>query len=205
MKTIVFDFDGTIADTFHIMFKVVNEYCAQQGYTVVKDPHKYEKRGAYDILTNVLGISAWKLPYLFWKGKKVVSEEVKKAPLFPGIKEVLHELKEKYAVGVLTSNKKETVEEVLKKHGVEVDFIFSSGLFNKGKKLEKLIEKQGLQKGDVMYIGDEIRDVKACTEVGIKMIGVSWGYNSVEGLQEAGVDFIAERVDDIGKIVQKAL
>jgi phosphoglycolate phosphatase len=203
MRAIIFDFDGTLADTFIMNLNIVNKYADELGYKKIKHPEKLRGKHAMEILTKELGIPLWKLPYLVWKGKKIAKEEIKDAELFKGIDTMIQKLQESRKVGVLTSNHKAVVQKIFKKYSINVKMIYSSGLFNKDKSLKKLMTKYGFSSDEILYVGDEIRDVKACKKVGIKIAGVSWGFNSAESLEEAGADFIAHTPSDILEIVHK--
>ena len=48
-----------------------------------------------------------------------------------------------------------------------------------------MVEK-GFSLSETLYIGDEVRDVKACQKIGLDIISVSWGLNNKEALYEAG-------------------
>lgn len=202
VKATIFDFDGTLADTYLLGLNLVNKYAEKLGYNKIQHPEKLRGKHALDILTKELGVPAWKIPYLVWKGKKIAKEEFQDAALFPGIPTMIAKLEEWCTVGVLTSNHKKVVETIFAKHNVALNLIYSSGLFNKDRSLRKMMKKYGFTEEEILYVGDEIRDVKACKKVGIKIIGVSWGYNSDKALLEAGADYIAHTPEDILEIVK---
>ncbi|MBC8014963.1 MAG: hypothetical protein H7X79_04380, partial [Sporomusaceae bacterium] len=52
-----------------------------------------------------------------------------------------------------------------------------------------------------IYIGDEVRDVISCKKVSIKVIAVTWGYDSLDYLLENKPDFIANKPEEILNIV----
>ncbi len=54
---------------------------------------------------------------------------------------------------------------------------------------------------DPIYVGDEIRDVEAAKKAGIRVIGVSWGYNSKNALLKAKPDHVIENPEEIESIV----
>jgi phosphoglycolate phosphatase len=66
----------------------------------------------------------------------------------------------------------------------------------------KLLKKEKLEKEEVIYVADELRDVLACKKAGIKMIGVSWGLHRQRLLKENRVDFIVKKPEEIMKIVE---
>ena len=54
---------------------------------------------------------------------------------------------------------------------------------------------------DPIYVGDEIRDVDAAKKAGIKVIGVTWGYNTKNALSTAHPDHIVEKPEDLTSII----
>jgi len=200
IKAVIFDFDGTLADTMMIVAKSVNQHAEKFGYRKIDLSLIRDKR-AIDVIKQDMGISLWKVPYLIWRGKKIIQKELQQAKLFPGVMEMIQALQEKYMVAILTSNRKDTVQHVLDKHKVKIPSIYSSGLFRKHRSLQNILDKLDLQPDEVIYVGDELRDIEACRKVGIKIISVSWGYNSPQALREAGADFIAGQPEDVVKIM----
>lgn len=196
LKTIIFDFDGTIADTAPIVAKAINAHAARLKYRPIKDFTALRGRHAFAVITQELGIPSWKIPYLFWKGKQLLQQDIKKAQLFPGMAQVIPQLLKRYKVVILTSNRKDTVEAVLRRHSLSVSVV-SGSLFRKDRSLRRLLRSLKKSPAEVLYVGDELRDADACRRAGVRMMGVSWGYNSMEALQQAGVGKIAKAPRDI--------
>jgi phosphoglycolate phosphatase len=53
-----------------------------------------------------------------------------------------------------------------------------------------------------VMVGDREHDILGAKETGLRSVGVLFGYGSREELERAGADFIAEKVEDIGKIIK---
>ena len=64
-----------------------------------------------------------------------------------------------------------------------------------------IAEKFGVTPEECVYIGDSDVDMKTGTAAGMTTIGVAWGFRTKEVLLENGADYIAERADEIKKIV----
>ena len=75
-----------------------------------------------------------------------------------------------------------------------------TSIFGKHTTLKRLIKKYDLVKKEVIYIGDEIRDIEACKKAGIECIVVTWGYNSRKALQQQNPDYMIDRPADLLKI-----
>ena len=124
---------------------------------------------------------------------------------YEGIVEALQELKaEGYRLGVLTSNQEHLVREFLETHQYPLfDFIVSEKtLFGKDKALRKIMKKFSLDTSEVVYVGDEPRDVVACRKANISVIGVSWGLAGVDGLGKTPPDVLVHKPSELVKAVQ---
>jgi len=110
---------------------------------------------------------------------------------YDGIVEMLHQLQEiGYSIGVLTSNQTALVQEFFKKHNFPIfDFVVSEKtIFGKDKALKRIIKRYGLEKDQILYVGDEPRDVTASRKAGVHVIGVTWGLAGVEGFEKTAPD-----------------
>ena len=103
----------------------------------------------------------------------------------------MKKLSKKHTIGILTTNSREIVDYVLKKGKVGVDFIYTDGsLFRKHKNIKSILQERGLEKQDVIYVGDEVRDIIASRKAGIQVMAVSWGANSRKLLKTEKPDYV---------------
>jgi phosphoglycolate phosphatase-like HAD superfamily hydrolase len=102
----------------------------------------------------------------------------------------LHENGERLAI--LTSNSQSNVDAFLSRHNLPYfEFVScSSKLFGKGREIRRILRKHKLAPADILYIGDETRDVEAAKETGLTMAAVTWGYNSAEILSAMEPDHL---------------
>ena len=197
IKYIVFDFDGTLADTFDIIKTIaINEYDAHD-----VDFESFKNESTKDFLKS-MNIPLWKLPEMVLRVSSKLKNN-KDIKLFPGIIEMLLNLKNNYKLGIVSSNSKENIIETLKKHNIEnlFEFVYSdSSLFGKHLVLKKMCGKNKINPHEVMYVGDEDRDIIAAKKIKIKTIAVTWGFNSKEKLSRENPDYI---VDSPMQIIEK--
>lgn len=201
---VIFDFDGTIADSLHLFVDAVNKFSGRFKYKKIRQEElrMLQGKSTHQILKH-LGISLLKLPLVLKKVRREVNCGVTQARPSAQIRDVLLELKRGGCkIGILTSNTEQNVKKFLINNGLDVfDFLYSgNSLFGKGRVLRAVIRKNGLHKSRVFYVGDEIRDVDAAKRAGIRMIAVSWGFNTAEALR-AESDYTAETPEDIRDIV----
>ena len=195
-KTIIFDFDGTLADTFEVIVSITNSLAVEFGYQPVgkEDIPKLQNLSSREIVRQS-EISFFKIPFLIRRLRRELENRITEVNLFAGIKELILDLKaEGYALGIITSNSRENVTALMAFNGLEkiFDFIWSSSkLFGKDKSIAKLIKREKLNLQDVFYVGDETRDIDAAKKAGVGAIAVSWGFNSIEALARNNPDFLA--------------
>ena len=65
-------------------------------------------------------------------------------------------------------------------------------IWSKHHSLAKLIKSRGFLRENVLYIGDETRDISAARKCGIRSVAVSWGYNSRKALSADSPDYLVE-------------
>ena len=152
-----------------------------------------------------LKIPLYKIPLLARDMKIMQQQQITQIKSFNGLPEVLHKLKSKgYLLGILTSNGKENVKLFIKNNNIDIfTFIYSdTSIFGKDKVIRNFLKQNAITKEQVYYIGDEIRDIQACQKVGIKIIAVSWGLNSKEGLAKYHPDFLIDKPVELLKLLE---
>ncbi|WP_293350499.1 MULTISPECIES: HAD-IA family hydrolase [unclassified Microcoleus] len=200
-KVIIFDFDGTLADTIDILLNITNRLSVEFGFkSATKDElAQLSNLTSWQIL-RYSGISLFKFPLLIRKLKAELHSEMPNIELFAGIKEVLLELKNLgFQLGIITSNSQENVLALLEINGLQntFSFVYSGSTFGKHKVINKWLKKEHINPEEVVYVGDEIRDIDAARKTGIKVISVSWGFNSQEVLAAHNPDFLIERPQEL--------
>ena len=195
-KTIIFDLDGTIADSESVFFDIVNELAPRFGYApiVSSESGALKKLHLRDFLLHRLGWRIILLPFILRAGRARYHALASKVPVFPGTLEVFRTLREHgMRIGMISSSEERTIRPILEANGLAVDFIAHSNLFGKAGALKRVLRKESLATMDVIYVGDEVRDVEACQKAGVKIIAVTWGLNSKEALEQAGAETVDTR------------
>lgn len=194
VKEIVFDFDGTIALTLEASVRAVNKLSEKYGFRKVtnEDVEIFREKGWKQAIKG-FKVSILKIPQILLDGQKEMAKEIEAVEMVEGLDRVLIELKKKgYVLGVLTSNSLENAERFFDKYNLKFDYVYSEKtLFGKEKAINKLLEDRGLNKEEIVYVGDETRDWEACEKAGVKMIGVGWGFNTAEALKKNGLENVA--------------
>ncbi|MBW4475225.1 MAG: HAD hydrolase-like protein [Stenomitos rutilans HA7619-LM2] len=186
-KVIIFDFDGTIADSFNAVFNISNRLADEFGYphTALEDVHKLKSLSSREILRRS-NVPFFKLPFLLRRLRIELNREIAGLQPIPGIIDALLELKHQgHHLGIVTSNSRQNVIAFLKAQAMDelFDFIDSGlTLFGKGRIIQQILRQNRIDPATAIYVGDETRDVEAARKIGIKVISVCWGFNSCEVL-----------------------
>jgi len=201
-KTIIFDFDGTIADTLETIAILYNAIASDYNCREVSydDKEKFRSMNTQNFL-HECGIPLIKLPTLSIKIKKELKKEIKNIKPFSGIIETLHKLKEHgFKLGVLSSNSVTNIKLFLKHNTLEnvFDFVHSGkNVFGKDKTLLRLLFKYKIDRNNVIYVGDETRDIDALKRIKIPIIAISYGFNSHEILKSKNPDYLVDNPEEL--------
>ncbi len=205
-RCILFDFDGTLGDTFEAGVEILNTLAGEFGFRGLPQS---EVQHARDLSTRELmrhlGIPQMKLHRISKRGTEEITKRIMGIHPFPGVPEMLRELDAMdISLGVLTSNSEQNVRTFLRNHDLEVfDFIKSSSkLLGKSRVLRAIMKEFGFAAREILFVGDELRDIEAAQETGVHMAAVTWGYNSTAALEAAGPDYLITDPMGICRLVE---
>ncbi len=90
VKVIIFDFDGTIADTLDAVVSITNRLAGEFGYkqTSLEELAILRNLNSRQIIKQS-GVSIFKIPFLIRKVLSELNTEIQVLSAFPGIKEAL--------------------------------------------------------------------------------------------------------------------
>ncbi len=204
IKLIIFDFDGTIADTLSLSIEIVNSLSSIYNYAKITDENiSYLRTKSAQEIVKLSGIPFYKVPSVAIKFHKEFQVRAGDLKLFDGLRQVLEILSHNYELGILTSNSKSNVSNFLEKNNVSTFFSFivcNQGLFGKSSLLKKIIKKKELTNDEVIYVGDETRDIEAAHKSKIKSVAVSWGFNARDLLEKYKADVIVDTPAELQKL-----
>lgn len=204
-KIIIFDFDGVIANTIDFAIRTINNMAPEYGFNRLSSIEILRLRDKnHREVIKKFNIPIWKVQKVVRRARTGVSENIIDIKPYKGIKDIIKEVKSKgYNLGILTTNSKINVQRFLDSNRIkEFDFIQADAkLFNKHRALRKVAKEMRVDMNDLIYIGDETRDVEAAQKAKVRVIAVTWGLNSKEALAKQKPDFIANKPTDIIKIL----
>jgi phosphoglycolate phosphatase-like HAD superfamily hydrolase len=194
VKSVIFDFDGTIANSFAATLRIANALAPTFGYRPAAPEEVEVLRGwSYRQVAAELGVPWHKIPLIAARIRKELSTSVAQLETFDGLPNVLTELRARgFGLGILTSNSKANVERFLAAHELkQFEFVSTSAsVWGKKRRLEALLRSHRLAAHEVAYVGDEVRDIEATKPLAIRMVAVGWGYARRETLAAHGPDHL---------------
>ncbi|MFH7024461.1 MAG: HAD-IA family hydrolase [Heteroscytonema crispum UTEX LB 1556] len=206
-KVIIFDFDGTIADTVDALVSIANRLAVEFGYIqITREELALLRNLTSREIIKYSGISLFKIPFLVKKVKGELKNQIPELKPIPGIKEALIALSDEgNRLGIITSNSKDNVTQFLKINELDnlFEFIYSGvTIFGKTTIINNVLRQKQLKPQEVIYVGDETRDIEASKKANIKVVGVTWGFNSQEVLAKQNPNFLIQRPDELLGIIQ---
>ncbi|MBM08440.1 MAG: haloacid dehalogenase [Magnetovibrio sp.] len=210
----MFDCDGTLVDSQYSITNCI--YKAFEDFQLPKPSHEEVKQVIGLPLNEVISALVADLDFHNVEGlchsysnawqhlrKKNMLDE----PLFPGVEETLKILrKENWLLGIATGKSRRGLVGTLNKHGVLHHFVTVQTADKRPGKphpdmLLKAIEETRVIKDNTVMIGDTTFDIEMATNAGVKAIGVSWGYHTVDALRSAGAKDVITTFDQLTSIL----
>ncbi|MBC8501239.1 MAG: HAD hydrolase-like protein [DPANN group archaeon] len=186
VKAIIFDYDGVIVDSFENVYEICKKVLKELNRKVPSTIDEFRELYGYKYLD-------------MYDTLKLTEEErtrfnmffrnniVKKSPaMFKHVDKVIKTLSKSYTIAMVSANYIPEINEKLKKFGILDYFKFILCRRNlrelpitKADVLLKAVKKLGLNKDEVVYIGDRTLDYDNSIKAGVKYILVDygWGYD----------------------------
>ena len=204
MKAVIFDFDGTLADSLEGVLAVY------AGPLRRVDPFTAEEIASSRNLSLLrlgrkLGLSWPTMIKLAVYGQHAFKLHIDKVRLYEGIAELLHDLD---AAGIkmyiISTNLQSSIDTFLRKHGLSqyIHQVYGRAfVLDKSGKIRTLLRTEKLHREDVCYVGDEVVDIRSARRAGIKAVSVTWGYASRAGLSARRPDYLVDSVPELKEIL----
>lgn len=204
---LIFDFDGTIANSFYDVVDKFNLLAQKYHFRQITEDEISSLRDLTSTeLIKHLRIPLYKLPAVIFEARKHMREEIHNLRPFEGLPEVLHKLYEQgYILGIVTSNSVENVEMWLAQQNMLHYFAFihsESNFFGKTRVLKKICRSHKIDKSQAFYIGDETRDIDAARQCQMQSIAATWGLSSEKALMQHNPTYLAHKPEDLLNILQ---
>ncbi len=208
-KMLLFDFDGTIADSFLMVIEEYNRFAPWFFARPIPEDSFEEIRSLsiqdLAVRQHVNLVSGF---FLFGIIQLQMYRRVKELHPYKNILliiQLIHVAYPDLIIGILSSNNTLVIDEFLDANHAKHSFsevLSSNGVFNKNKIVGQLIKKYALIPANILYVTDEKRDVIMAKKCEIKSLGVTWGYGSKSSLMEYSPDYLVESPDSMIEIIE---
>ncbi len=197
----IFDFDGTLADSFPWFIGVLNGVADRYGFNRVR-PDEVEQLRGYDArqIMRHLRVPSWKLPFIANHMRRLMARDIHGIRLFDGVPDMLRALDGRgVTVAIVSSNSAANIRAILGPDaaGLVAHYGCGASLFGKAAKFRRMLQVTGVPAGRAIAIGDEVRDIDAARKAGIGCAAVTWGYARGDALAARRPDRLLSRVEEI--------
>jgi phosphoglycolate phosphatase len=187
---VLFDFDGTLADSFPWFLSIMGDVADRFGFRRIDRSEFEAVRGldARAFLRHV-GLPLWKVPLVARHVRRLQSQQIDRIKPFPGVRDLFKRLAERHVtIAMVTSNGEANVRRVLgpSNEALVSYFACNASLLGKARRIRGVLRDSGLSADRTILIGDEARDIDAARAAGVASGAVAWGYADVESLRARG-------------------
>ncbi len=192
-KTIIFDFDGTLVDSKYIFVDVYNQIAGRYGYLRLdsENIHDLRKLSIRERLKR-MRIPLYHVPLISYLFLRKYGKALPQLECFEGIKTMLDELnRQGFTLAIISSNTKSNILNFLQSNQITaIQHVYTSrNLFGKHKVMNRLMKEFRITPQEILYVGDELRDINSCRTAQVPIAWVSWGYDPQELIQQNPPDY----------------
>ena len=204
---VIFDLDGTLADSLPWFRRNVNDVADRFGFSRIEDDdvESLRQAGSREILRR-LKVPLWKLPAIAGHMRRMKAQHLGDIPLFPGTEAMLRSLRDGgLTLALVSSDNEVNARRQLGEAAALFDhFDCGASLFGKAAKFRRVVRRAGIPPSQAIAIGDEVRDIEAARAAGIACGAVLWGYAAPDALRALAPDLAFERLEDLpGQLTNK--
>ena len=212
IKALLFDFDGTIADSSRGIIASLKYALKKNGAGADVTDEKIKNSIGPPLIPFIERVLEGKADEMMMKAIAVsyrehyTEEGLFMAGLYEGLENALKFLSVKYVLFVVSSKPEEFLEKIISALGVRKYFrnIYGPGLgltpLKKAELIKACMAENNLQADECVMIGDKAEDVIAAKSNGIKTAGVLYGFGTSAELIEAGASCLIDKPDDLIKL-----
>lgn len=205
---LIFDFDGTLANTLETGIEIFNELAESYNLKKVTADEARELRKLNTrALLDQLGISRLMAVKLAAHIRKVLHERMEDVELFAGIREAVMGLHEDgFQMGILSSNSADNVRTFLSRCELLSCFSFIEAgvsLFGKPQRILNVMKKEKADPNRVIYVGDETRDMEAARKSKVSGLAVCWGANEREAMETEGPAYCIDEPAELIRVARE--
>ena len=192
MRAVLFDFDGTLADTAPDLAAALNKMLADRGRPAlpIETVRPHASSGARGLLRIGFGVTPEDATYTAMRDEFLANYSTAicvHTRLFPGIQELLDSIETRKLVWGIVTNKAVRLTTPLvmqlglaKRAGCVVGGDTTPHLKPHPASLLHAAGAIGVKPSDCCYLGDDLRDIQAAKAAGMFSVAVEYGYSGTE-------------------------
>jgi phosphoglycolate phosphatase len=212
-RLIVFDCDGTLVDSQHLIVAAAGRAFVAHGLAPPPAPAVRAVIGLSleiafaelhpdsELALRAMLVDSYRIAW------RALREEGVHEPLYPGALATLTELDRRgHLLGVATGKSWPGLLHVLDRHGLTPLFVSLQTADRHPSKphpgmLQEAMRETGSDPEATLMVGDTSFDMAMAFAAGTGAVGVAWGYHPVDALADAGATVILERFEDLLELV----
>lgn len=220
MKLVIFDCDGTLVDSQHVIVASMIEAFETEGLAA---PGRESILGVVGLSLDI-AVARFVPPASDLDVVDRIAESYKAAfgarrrrpdhaePLYDGIRDTLEKLaaRSNVVLGIATGKSRRGVDALLAREGLASLFTtIQTADTNPSKPHPSMVltamDETGIDAGDAVMIGDTSFDIEMAAAAGVLPVGVSWGYHPAEELWQSGAFAVANDCTELESILETFL
>jgi phosphoglycolate phosphatase len=219
MDLVIFDVDGTLVDSQHMIVEAMNRAFVAVGR---EPPTRDETLGIVGLslvvaMATLVPDGEPGLPEALAAAYRDAFQALRTSgarhePLFPGARAALDRLAQRQDLflGIATGKSRRGVASLVDLHGLHNMFATIQTADDHPSKphpsmIRTALKETGVAPDRAIIVGDSSYDMEMARAAGIQAIGVSWGYMDPATLRRAGATAILERYEDLDAVAARLL
>ena len=213
-RAILFDLDGTLADTVPLIARHISDTLNAHGIACTpRDVYPLIGRPIVDAMHELHEFAAdgERMQAVIVEYRAALHEAVNAAGtdlVLPGVRAMLRELRDAgYGVGVVTAKGGPQVEHLLTSTELRdlIDVLVSTDDVDRGKPAPDSallgLERLGAVAAETWYVGDAMSDMEMALAAGMRAMGITTGAASREELASAGAEVVVDAADEVTRLL----
>lgn len=212
---IIFDCDGTLIDSQHVIVAAMNDAFESRdrpapsrhdtlsivGLSLFEAVHRLVPNETPDVVRELA--EGYKSAFQRYR-----AEFADKEPLYSGARNAIETFgaSEVSLLGIATGKSRRGVDYFLEREKFNAQFSTIQTADSARSKpdpdmIEQALAETGAVASRSVMVGDTTYDIEMGRAAGVLTVGVSWGYHEVDALRQVGADHIVETFDELLSIV----